>query len=64
MTLEIDERMLGAKMDGMKRLSEAKQSSNNPYERMYSDYINAYSDIGLYISTVDGRHVVAKSCDM
>ncbi len=64
MTLDIDEKALAATLDGMKRMSEERASSGNPYARTYSDYLKAYSDIGLYITFVKGKHVVVKSSEM
>lgn len=64
MTLEIDENKLGAVLDSMKRIAESKASSGNPYQRMYGDYLRAYSEIGLYITVIDGRHVVRKSSEL
>ena len=45
-------------------MSEERTSSGNPYARTYSDYLKAYSDIGLYITFVGGKHVVVKSSEM
>lgn len=64
MTLEIDEKFIAATLDGMKRISEARDSTGNPYGRIYADYLNAYSDLGLYITVIDGHHVVVKSSEM
>lgn len=64
MTLEIDEKLLASSLDGMKILADSKESSGNPYVRMYSDYIKAYSEIGLYITQDRGHHVVVKSSEM
>lgn len=64
MTLDIDEKVLATTLDNMKRMSEDRKSSGNPYSRIYSDYIAAYSAIGLYITVIDGRHVVAKSSEL
>ena len=64
MTLEIDEKHLASNLDSMKRMSEAKDSQCNPYGKLYSDYIRAYSDIGLYVTFVDGHHVIAKCAEM
>ena len=64
MTIDIDEKLLAASLDGMKRIAEVKESSGNPYGRTYSDYLKAYSDIGLYISFSNGHHTVAKSAEL
>ena len=64
MTIEIDEKALGDMLDGIKAMSEDRRSSSNPYARTYSDYIKAYSDIGLYVTVVRGHHVVMKSSEM
>lgn len=64
MTIDIDENSLSAMLDGMKKMSESKASSGNAYGRTYSDYIKAYSNIGLYVTFVDGHHVVVKSSEM
>lgn len=64
MTLEIDERSIESTLDGMKRMSEDRKSASNPYSALYSDYIKAYSDIGLYITFLNGKHVVSKMSDM
>ena len=64
MTLEIDEKMVASILDDMKRMSEDKASSGNPYGKLYSAYRKAYSDIGMYITFVNGAHVVAKSSEV
>jgi hypothetical protein len=67
MTLEIDEKRIAANLDGIKKIADAKNSSQrggDRYRQMYEDYIRAYSDIGLYITTVRGAHVVVKSEDL
>ena len=64
MTIEIDEKALADTLDAMKRMADDRRSSDNPYARTYSDYLRAYSDIGLYVTVVRGRHVVKKSVEM
>lgn len=67
MTLEIDEKRIATNLDGIKKIADAKDSSKSGgelYRRMYEDYLRAYSDIGLYITTVRGKHAVVKSDDM
>lgn len=67
MTLEIDEKKIAANLDGIKKIADAKNSSKSGgefYRQMYEDYLMAYSGIGLYITTVRGKHAVVKSADM
>lgn len=64
MTIDIDEKFLAAMLDGMKKMADSKTSSGNPYVTKYSDYLNAYSDIGIYATVIDGHHVIAKSSEM
>jgi hypothetical protein len=67
MTLEIDEKRIAANLDGIKKIADAKnssQSGGDRYRQMYGDYLRAYSDIGLYITTVGDMHVVVKSDDL
>lgn len=64
MTLEFDEKKFAATLDSMKRIAESKASSGNPYQRLYGDYLRAYSEIGLYITVIDGKHVISKSSEL
>ena len=67
MTLEIDEYRIATNLDGIRNIADMRESAPSTrerYLRMYEDYLRAYSDIGLYITTVDGSHVVIKVEDM
>lgn len=67
MTIEIDEKRIAANLDGIKKFADSNESSKSgveKYRQIYGDYIRAYSDIGLYITIVNGRHAIVKNSDM
>ena len=67
MTIEINEKRITSNLDGIKKIADAKESSksgSSHYRQLYSDYLRAYSDIGLYITIIDGKHVIVKSDEL
>lgn len=64
MTIEFDETFLEHHLDGIKKIADKNDSKYNEYPKMYNDYIRAYSILGLYITTVNGKHVVKRMSDL